>query len=291
MFNSNLKRINSIPDNGVIYCFGTDEHDDEIFQGITPPNPVDKFYYKCDRYFHLEQYDKLFEQKPMGYVVFIDGNECIIYQYNGIWTRLKYFDALLVKRQRKGGQSSVRFSRLAEESRMHYITHIVDEVNTIITDTKSINYVFGGEELKMMFMTNSDLKPKFKTESLYHTFNRDTINEPYFLTIMNKVNNDDTNLISQQIITYIDTEPDFLLFSLDEIMINIKQVEYIFIISNGMRQVAEMVPDKTCYYLNIDNPLFGRFKGFDIIGKLYYKPNTDVDGSDEACSDAEAMFI
>lgn len=291
MFNSNLKRINSIPDNGVIYCFGTDEHDVEIFQGIIPPNPVDKFYYKCDRYFHLEQYEKLFEQKPMGYVVFIDGNECIIYQYNGIWTRLKYFDALLIKRQRKGGQSSVRFSRLAEESRMHYIIHIVDEVNTIITDTKSVNYVFGGEELKMMFMANSSLKPKFKTESLYHTFNRDTIHDPYFLTIMNKVDNDYTNQISQQIITYIDTKPELLLFSLDEIIINIKHVEYIFIISNDMKQVSKMVSDKTCYYLNIDNPLFGRFKGFDIIGKLYYKLNTDVVDTDEVLFDTDAIFV
>ena len=294
MFNSNLKRIGSIPDNGVIYCFGIDEHDIEIFEGIVPPNPVDKFYYKCDRYFHLEQYDKLFEQKPMGYVIFIDGNECIIYQFNGIWTRLKYFDALLVKRQRKGGQSSVRFSRLAEESRMHYITHIVDEVNAFITDTKSINYVFGGEELKNMFLSNSDLKPKFKTESLYHTFNRDTIYEPYFLTIMNKVNNDDINKITQQIVTFIDTEPDFLLFSLDEIMINIQQIEFVLIVSHSMRQVAELIPNKTCHLLNIENPLFGRFKGFDIIGKLYYKPtDSDVIVSDVIVSDdiGEVDFI
>ena len=291
MFSSNLKRIESIPDNGVIYCFGIGDDDTEIFEGIIPPNPVDKFYYKCDRRFHLDQYEKLFEQKPMGYVVFIDGNECIIYQYNGIWTRLKYFDALLIKRQRKGGQSSVRFSRLAEESRMHYITHIVDEINIIITDTKSINYVFGGEELKMMFLSDSNLKPKFKTESLYHTFNRDTIYEPYFLTLMNKVNNDEVNQISQQLLTYIETDPDFLLFSLDEIMTNIQQIEYIFIISKGMGQVAVMVPDKTCYHLNIENPLFGRFKGFDIIGKLYYKPDADTDLNDNVEVDAEAIFV
>jgi len=288
MFNGTLKKKVSMPNNGIIYCFGIDEYDNEIFEGIVPPNPVDKFYYKCDRHFHLDQYDKLFEQKPMGHLVFIDGNECIIYQFNGIWTRLKYFDALLIKRQRKGGQSSVRFSRLAEESRMHYITHIVDEVNKLITDTKSINYVFGGEELKTMFLTNPDLKPKFKTESLYHTFNRETIYEPYFLTIMNKVNKDEINKITQQIVNLITIEPDFLVFSLDEIMANIQQIEYVLIVSNGMHQVIELIPTKQCYILNIDNPLFDRFVGFNIIGKLYYKStNTEsiVIDYDESLND------
>jgi hypothetical protein len=269
MFNSNLKKINSLHDNGVIYCFGIDEYNNEIFEGINPPNPVDKFYYKCDRYFHLEQYDKSFEQQPMGYVVFIDGNECIIYQYNGIWTRLKYFDALLVKRQRKGGQSSLRFSRLAEESRMHYITYIVDNVNMIITDPKSINYVFGGEELKNMFLSDTRLKSKFKSESTYHTFDRDTINEPYFIMLMNKINNDDINKITQEIIKYRDTEPDFLLFSMDEIMNNFPNVEYILVMSDEM---VQLIPkEKRCYVLNIDNQLYSQFKGYEVIAKLYYK--------------------
>jgi hypothetical protein len=56
-------------------------------------------------------------------------------------------------------------------------------------------------------------------------------------------------------------------------MANIQQIEFVLIVSQGMRQVVELIPDKTCHLLNIDNPLFGRFKGFDIIGKLYYKPN------------------
>jgi hypothetical protein len=272
MFNSNLKKITSIPEKGIIYCFGIDENNNEIFEGIVPINPVNKFYYKCDKYFHLEQYDKLFEQQSLGYVVFIDGHECIIYQYNGNWTRLKYFDALLIKRQRKGGQSSIRFARLAEESRMHYITHIIDEINAIITQN-SINYVFGGDELKMMFLTHSELKPKFNTESLYHTFNRDTINEPYFLRIMNKINNDDINQILQQIVEYIDIQPDYLLFSLDEIIVNILNIEYILVISKNIKQITDLFPTTKCYQLHIDNPFFVQLNGFDIIAKLYYKSN------------------
>ena len=276
MFKSNLKTINMISDNGVIFCFGIDQFDNEIFEGIVPPNPVNKFYYKCANTFHLDQYNKMFEKKSTGHVVFIDGNECIIYQYNGLWKRIKHFDALLIKRQRKGGQSSVRFSRLAEESRLHYITHIVDEINELITDSNSINYVFGGEELKNMFLNDDKLKPKFMTESLYHTFNKDTINEPYFLTLMNKLNNDDVDKITTQIIKYIDTEPEYLLFSFDEITYQLDNIEYILVVSDKLNNIDDLLPNKTIYNININNPMYGRLKGFDIIGKLFYKSDENV---------------
>lgn len=275
MFKSNMKLVAKIPDNGIIYCFGIDEFDQEIFEGIVPPNPVDRFYYKCDRLFHLEQYDKMFEKKSSGHVVFIDGTECIVYKYDGLWTRMKYFDALLVKRQSKGGQSSVRFARLAEESRDHYITHVVDTLNEVITDNKSINYVFGGDELKKMLLTRTDLKAKFKTESAYHTFNRETIYEPYFVALMNTVNNDDINKIAQQIVTYIEVEPEYLLFSPTEIAMQKDNVEYVLIISEKLSEFE--LGDKKIYKLNIDNLLYGRLNGFQIIGKLYYKPDESYD--------------
>jgi len=281
MFNSNLKTIKSIPDNGIIYCFGIDEYNNEIFEGIIPPNPVDRFYYKCDRRFHLDQFDEMFKKKSIGHVMFIDGTSCMIYQFNGIWTRLKNFDALLIKRQSKGGQSAIRFARLAEESRGHYITHVVDIVNELITDPKSTNYVFGGEELKNMFLTNSNLKPKFKTESVYHTFNRDTIREPYFVALMNKVSHDDVNKITDQIITYLDTDPDYLLFSIDEIKKQIKDVEYVLLVDNKLKEMEHVYPEVKFYMLNIDNKYYGRFKGFQIVAKLYYKQDEYVEHVEE----------
>lgn len=270
MFKSNMKTTKSIPENGIIYCFGIDEFDHEIFEGIIPSNPVDRFCYKCDRYFHLDQYNKLFEKKADGFVVLIDGRECFIYRYTGIWTRVKHFDAVLISRQRKGGQSSVRFARLAEESRLHYITHVVDEVNALITNNKSNNYVFGGEELKMMFLSSSALKPKFRTESSHHAFNRDTINEPYFMNLMNKVNVDDSNQIAEQIVTLIDTEPEYLMFSLDEIMENIANIEHILIVSGQFHHMQEHF-GKKAFILNAGCSYYGRFIGFNVIGKLYFK--------------------
>lgn len=280
MFKSRIKITVDVPYNGIIYCFGIDEFNNEIFEEIIPPGPVDKFYYSCDRTFHLDQYDKMFEKKSLGYVIFIDGKECIIYKYDGIWTRVKYFDALLIKRQRKGGQSSVRFSRLAEESRLHYITHIVDILNELITDNQSINYIFGGEELKEMLLTCSNLKPKLKTESAYHSFNRDTINEPYFLTLMNKCNNDDLHDITKKIVEHIEIEPEYLLFSMDEIMKQLKNIEYILTIDdkyiNPYKLEIEGYTNKI-YHLMTNSPSYEKLHNFQIIGKLYYKSNNQCE--------------
>jgi len=276
MFKSRTKNI-KLPDNGVIFCFGVDNYDNEVFEEIVPPSPVDRFYYRCDKRFHLDQYDSMFEQKPVGHVVFIDGKNCVIYRYNGVWQRIKHFDALLIKRQRKGGQSSMRFSRLAEESRDIYITHIVDEVNALILDN-SINYVFGGEELKTMFLSDSCLKPRFKTESMYHVFTKDTINEPYFKQIMTI---EDDSQVSSDLITLLDLSPEYLLFSKDEFVLSMDNVEYTLIVKKESEYLIKAYPNKKFYKLEMNDPYYYRFKDFDIICKLYYKKNSIFEIEDD----------
>jgi len=264
MLKGHLKNINSISDSGVIFCFGIDENQGEIFEIISPPQPINKFYYRCDRYFHLDQYNDMFVIKPKGYVVFVDGNQCIIYEYTGVWKKLIHFDALLIKRQKKGGQSALRFSRLAEESRMHYITKVIDTINRIIGSDHTTNYIFGSLEIKSMILSHSSLKPKFKTDSIYHSFTTDTINETYFTLVMNNIEDNSSEAIIEEISLLLDMQPDLLLFSLDEVKNNIKNVEYILVIS------CNEVKDVKCYKLPNNSKYFAKLKDFQIIGKLYY---------------------
>lgn len=264
MLKSHLKTINFISDKGVIFCFGIDENQREIFEIISPPQPINKFYYRCDRYFHLDQYNDMFVIKPKGYVVLADGNQCLIYEYSGVWKKLVHFDALLIKRQKKGGQSSLRFSRLAEESRMHYITKVVDTINRIIVNDNTANYIFGSLEIKSMILNNTNLKIKFKTESLYHSFTNDTIKETYFTLIMNNIEDNSNEFIIEEISLLLDTQPDILLFSLDEVKNNINNVEYVLVITSNE------VKDVKCYKLPNNSKYYAKLKDFQIIGKLYY---------------------
>lgn len=215
----------SIGDNGILIFVGIDKYGQELRHIIRPPNPIDEFYYKCTKRFETDRFEELFTTKPIGNIVFIDGNECIIYQFNGQWKKIKTINANLIKRQKKGGQSSVRFSRLAEESRAHYITHVVDVINQSIMSNQN-NYVFGSREIKNMLLGASELKIKFKTDDMYHVFTADTIQEPYFKSLMiNPVFGENKKV--DNIIELLQREPDYLLFTLDEIDEHICDVEYI----------------------------------------------------------------
>lgn len=271
ILNLNSSDKNTIDDNGAIFCFGIKHNTEELLHMIIPPNPITRMFYKCDKTFLLDQYNDLFELKASVYVVFIDGKECLIYKYNGLWTKIKHMNALLVKRQNKGGQSSIRFARIAEESRMHYITNVVDSVNTIVNE-KSINYVFGGEELKNMFLSNPNMKYKFNTESKYFTFDKNTIYDPYFSQLASQTNNDDEIKKSSEIINLLETEPDYLLFSMDEIFSHLDMIEYIIVIDKQYEQLKKEY--ENVYVINFDNPNYSQLAKYKIIAKKYWIGDT-----------------
>jgi len=123
----------------IILC-GISESREEIFYCIEPLNRIHSFYYECSKKFSIHIYEELFTKKGQGNIILISGDECIIYEYNGFFRKLKSINANLIKRHSKGGQSSIRFSRLAEESRLHYVTHSIDYTLFIYRKIYCINY-------------------------------------------------------------------------------------------------------------------------------------------------------
>jgi hypothetical protein len=105
----------------------------------------------------------------------------LIYQYNGSWKKIKSLNANLIKRQKNGVQSSVRFSRLSEESR--YIVRVIDWIDKFVI-TKANNYIFGSRELKDMLISSQTIKIKFMTSDIYYQFDDRTILDPYFRQLM-----------------------------------------------------------------------------------------------------------
>jgi hypothetical protein len=263
-----LKLMNSdmIGENGLLIFFGIDRSCQEIKEVITPPTPITEFYYQCSKHFATDRFESVFSTKPIGHVVFISGVECIIYQYNGNWKKIKTINANLIKRHHKGGQSSVRFSRLAEESRTHYITHIVDWINQLIVNDQN-NYVFGGRELKEMLMNSHVLKISMKTDDVYHIFNEQTIHENYFKQIMIDPSFGNDKKV-EYVIELLEKDPDYLLFSADEINESINDVEYIININTDIT-----FTDKLTILLPNNHSRYGRLKNYQIIGKMYFKRN------------------
>lgn len=284
-----LKRIKSIltdikpVDNGHLIYLGINSSGNEICEIITPPNPIQKFTYFCGKEFIIETFRELFEIKPLGYVIFISGDECIIYAHSGfMWYKLKSLNGNLIKRHNKGGQSSVRFSRLAEESRHHYIVYCSDYIRKLIPcqlKTKSANniYVFGSDELKNKLIEYPGLKDyMLNTASLYYTFTADTIKDKYFNDLFSK-SDLDGNKRTIELVDIINTNPDKLLFNLDEIIENINIVEYICICQPKIYDLpidslnfANRVSNKDFYILDMGCREYGILKDYQIIAKLFY---------------------
>ena len=227
---SNILKNHNGTENGLVLFVGIDINGHEVKYVFVPPNPVVDFYYQCSKRFEVDSCVNLFEDKKTKYVIFIDGDECLIYQFNGQFKRVKAINANLIKRQGRGGQSQHRFERLAEISRDDYITRVVDYINEII-QVEQYAYVFGSREIKEMLLRNKKLKPRLQTEDLYHSFNNQTIHDNYFSQLMTIETNDDNKI--NEIVDLINKGmAEYLLFTLEEINQSINDVDYILIIDN-----------------------------------------------------------
>lgn len=150
--------------NGLIIYAGIDEYEKEHFTFITPIIKVDTFYYNCSNKFNTDISTR-YLQNHNGYIIFANGNECIIYEFNGgVFNQKRRFDALLQKRQKKGGSSSNRIARRAEETRHMYITKVIDYLNIEYNKNNSNNItnncnavLFGSKEITKMILTSSTL--------------------------------------------------------------------------------------------------------------------------------------
>jgi hypothetical protein len=286
-----LKRIKSVltdirpSDNGHLVYLGINSAGVEICELITPPNPVLKFTYYCGKEFITEPFRELFDTKPVGYVIFISGDECLIYSHTGItWNKLKSLNGNLIKRHNKGGQSSVRFSRLAEESRHHYIVYCSDYIRQLIPDRNvSLStrvYVYGSDELKTKLMAHPTLKDyTLMTGQVFYSFTVDTIKDKYFNDLFAK---SDFNGQSRntELVELINTAPDRLLFTLAEICDNLEMVEYICVCQpkiydlsgTGNEIFTQTIQNKTMYILDISSSCYSVLKDYQIIAKLFYVP-------------------
>jgi hypothetical protein len=258
-----ILKTTTIEENGFLLFVGIDREGKEVKHMITPMNPITEFYYTCSKKFEIDQFLSLFTSIPMGNVVFISGEECYIYQYTGCWKKIKSLNGNLIKRQKKGGQSSVRFSRLAEESRAHYITYIVGWINQLLSHSN--NYVFGSRELKDMLLSDINLKPMLKTDDLYHVFDDKTIQESFFKQLMISPIFAENRKVDE-VVELLQRDPDYLLFSVNEVQEYHYNVDYIITVHEDIK-----IASHTLIKIPMNHKHYATFKNYTLIAKLYIK--------------------
>ena len=253
---------------GLIIFAGTDIDSNSILEIIEPQNELDIFSYKCQNKFNIDPIRKYFDSYD-GSIIFANGDECIIYQFDGKFKKFKHINANLINRHKKGGQSSVRFARLAEESRQIYITHVIDYLNLLKT---SNNWVFGSDEIRQMIFeakTKNKLNIKI-SDGGFLDFNSDTINDKkrWLSYLTNQKDQTQQFDILDQFVYYLDTNPDMLDFDSN----NKSHIKYY------LKQKPSKSDISDPKYIEIDQSYsnYHRLKIFDYIGLKYWNQTMDL---------------
>jgi len=137
----------------------------------SPPNPVTKFYYRCERIFCLDTLVKLYEAQENYAIVLISGKRCDFYLWNSNYTkRIKTMEESLPNQHTTGGQSAQRFERNRQEKIGWYVKKILETmIQLYVSDGlfKSKGLIIGGPAgLKELVVTTDSFYQFFKPKLL-----------------------------------------------------------------------------------------------------------------------------
>jgi peptide subunit release factor 1 (eRF1) len=241
-----LKTI-KLTDNGLYLFVGINEYDKEYVKCLEPLIMNEHFIYNCGSKFETSILEmEIKKNNNIYYFILINGYETYIYKYDGTFRIIERINGNLIKRQKKGGQSSVRFSRLAEESRHIYITRIIDKINILCKNGKE-TWIFGSKELKNDLLNSKMLLIKLLTNDRFNVINDNFINENKKELENIMLKHDDINeKIIKEVCELIDKNPDMLVFG-DEI--NEDNCEIIITINNNkLNKKTICVSEQSKYY-------------------------------------------
>jgi hypothetical protein len=253
----------SIPPNGVCCFVGIDKDNTQLVEIIEPLVSVSQFIYNCGSKFDVGAVNLAFTTPfADSFLILVTGDETKIYSYSAKkFNLLTTVIGLLIKRQRKGGQSSLRFSRLAEESRNVYATRVVEKINASVVDDAVI---LGSVEMKSLITNHGQLLKNLRTIDGMNTIDSNFINTNRKDLIALLETSETLRAVNdKKIIRVLDlicTNPDALSFGHD---IDIDECEYIITTDDELIGDKYILVEKSCQH-------FKRVKDFESIGKRYF---------------------
>ncbi len=259
---------------GVFVFAGIDEYSQEILEIVEPILSSQLFYYSCSNRFDTDIVQPYF-QTHSGSIIFVNGDQCLIYEHSADFRKKKHITANLIKRHHKGGQSSIRFARLAEESRLHYVTHVIDHLNSLTTST---NWIFGSDEIRKMIMDRpQDIRIPLH-DGGFLEFNEDTIRDRRrWLSYLQLDDQKQNDQLFEKIIYYLDTDPDWLDFEPS----HMNQMAHYIINASKINDISSHR-----ILLERSSPYYARLGIFPYIGLRYFRFDASaiVEEEDELAS-------
>jgi peptide chain release factor subunit 1 len=126
-----LKRYNKTPPNGLVVYVGTvgteSGREKRVAYDFEPFKPIKTKMYLCDSKFHVGPLAELLESNDKYGFIIMDGSSTLFGTVCGNDREtLQTITVELPKKQKKGGQSSMRFARLRLEARHNYIRKVAE---------------------------------------------------------------------------------------------------------------------------------------------------------------------
>jgi peptide chain release factor subunit 1 len=126
-----------------------------VCQVLVPVRELRKGSYLCDKRFHVEDFYEFFQpldEKQQHGLVLGNGDTMEFYILNGTVTRLiktiTVAGGVRVKHHKKGGQSSLRFSRIHENQTDAFVKSTAETCNSVFVDADGrpsiVSLCFGG---------------------------------------------------------------------------------------------------------------------------------------------------
>lgn len=262
-----LFKIKVIPPTGLFLFVGIDKNDNEIVEIVEPPVANKLAYYRCDNKFHTWIVEDIFKPKLCAtnqILVLITGDEARFYRVGKTVSYIGSTQGLLIKRHRKGGQSSIRFARLAEESRHHYTEKIITDLKSKGIDTTAMIIVSGSRELGkdlVALLNKRSWKDASYTEE-WINFNNDTTrrNEAEIISFFDNIERKEKEAEINEFMNNIhDVKGDVIGYYTD-LIVEERPVERI--ICNEDVKKIDWWPENKVYIVRMDSPLYVKLKKF-----------------------------
>jgi peptide chain release factor subunit 1 len=168
-----LKLYRNVPKNGLCIYVGivadSTGKEKKIAINFEPSKPINTSLYKCDSKFDVSALQSLLTiDKKYGFII-IDGNGCLYATISGNSKEILYaFDVNLPAKGIKGGQSSVRFQRIAEEKRTNYITKATEYATRCFITNDLVNVesiiIAGSSNMKERFFNSNKFDTRIKAK-------------------------------------------------------------------------------------------------------------------------------
>lgn len=126
-----LTKINKIPDTGLVVFVGVNpDSGDSICLVFAPPDPVNVFFYRTDKWFHTEFLEPMLEESEVYGIIIVERDQATIalLKPSG-YIILEELDEFIPGKHSKGGQSQRRFDRIIEQMVEDFYKKVGEKAN------------------------------------------------------------------------------------------------------------------------------------------------------------------